>query len=144
MSSGIELNDQERCELAARVIRDLLREHQLAGFFMVAAPTHATHSLELETAPWLRVSLDEDAHGAVRGVRVRSKLDEYLARGLAEDDARTVQRREMEYTISALDFIAMQAAPVSMLLLQALIELRERFDAQTTSTRVGDAGGKLQ
>ena len=69
MSSGIELNDQERCELAARVIRDLLREHQLAGFFMVAAPTHATHSLELETAPWLRVSLDEDAHGNVHSIR---------------------------------------------------------------------------
>jgi len=142
--SSIELTDQERVELAARAFQDLLKEHQLAGFFMVCAPTHATHSLSLDAAPWLRLSLEEDDAGAIRGFRVRSKLEEYQARGLPEDEARALQKREMEYTISAIDFIALQAAPVSMLLLKALTVLRERFDSQTTSTRVGDAGGKLQ
>jgi hypothetical protein len=142
--SSIELTDQERCELVARMVEDLLREHQLAGFFMVAAPTHATHGLLLDSAPWLRLTLEQGADGAVRGFRVRSKIEEYKARGLPEEEARALQKREMEYTISAIDFIALQAAPVSMLLLQALTVLRERFDSQTTSTRVGDAGGKLQ
>lgn len=144
MSDIIELTDQERCEHVARVIEQLLREHQLAGFFMVCAPTHGTHALTFDSAPWLRLSIETHDDGAFSGIRIRSKLDEYMARGLSERDARACQEREMNYTINAIDHIATQAGPISILLLELLQKLRARIHIETTIEHVGDAEGKLR
>ncbi len=144
MTEPLALTDQERVEHAARVFSDLLREHKLAGFFAISAETHGTHALEFGHAPWLRLSVEEDGEGHFIGFRVRSKLDDYLARGLSEDAARMQQQREIEYTMNALDHIASTGSPMCIVMLQMLGNLRQRFGAETTSKRVGDATGKLQ
>lgn len=143
MTDPLALTDQERVELVARQVNALLHEHQLAGYFLVCAPTHATHGLVLdESAPWLRIAIDARPDGQIRGIRVRSQVKDYMAGGMTESAARALQQQQMEYTISALDFLAMQTAPVAMLTLKALDHLREKFDPVTTGKRVGDAWGK--
>lgn len=144
MTEPLALTDQERVELAARVFIDLMREHKLAGFFAISAQTHGTHGLLFEHAPWLRLATVEDAEGVFLGFHVRSKLDEYLARGMSESDARAQQQREIEFTINVLDHIATTASPMCIVMLEVAAKLRDRFGSVTTSKRVGDASGKLQ
>jgi hypothetical protein len=141
----LQVTDQDRTELVARQIRALLQEHQLAGLFMISAPEHCTYGLMLETAPWLRMAMVHDAEGAVVGIRVKSKLDEYLARGLSEEEAKAQQLREIGFTINVLDFFSCQSQPLVYLATQALELVRAKFDTVTTDARVGDAwGGKPQ
>jgi len=135
------MTDQEKCEHVAREFGRLCEEHGLAGLFVACAPTHATHSLLLESAPWMRLRMITDKDGVMEGIRILSKLDEYRERGLAEDDAKVLQNEEMGYTINALDAITMNSGPVALLCTQILDALRKRFDIETTSTRVGDATG---
>lgn len=138
----MELTDQEKVEMVARVVKDLMEVHGLAGFFVACAPTHATHALFVETAPWLRIKLEEDpADGAVVGVRVRSKLADYMAGGMDEKAATALQANELGFTVNALEAIGTEAAPVAMLALKALELVRARMNAETTSTHVGDAWG---
>jgi uncharacterized protein (DUF2164 family) len=137
------LTDQERCELAARVFRDLLKEHELTGFFLVSAEKHGTHGLLLdESAPWCRLRFELDSEGAIVGMRVRSKLQDYRDQGLSESDAQVQQQRDMEGTIGTLEFMVGQLGPVNQLMHMALDMLRERFEIEHHSVRVGDGTSK--
>jgi hypothetical protein len=136
-----QLTDQEKCELVAREFGALVEKHGLVGFFVACAPTHSTHSLLLESAPWVRLKMEDAPDGSLRGIRVISKLDDYIAQGLTKEVAETRRMNEMAYTINALDAIALQAGPVSILMLQLLEILQRKFDFKVQSTRVGDATG---
>lgn len=135
------MTDQEKTELVARTIDQLCKEHGLAAMYFVSAPTHATHALRFETAPWCKLEMVEFPDGSFKGFHVVSKVGDYIASGLSEDEARVKQQREMEYTINALDHFGGMGGQVSMIALEALKHLTERFGAQTTSRRVGDADG---
>jgi hypothetical protein len=136
------MTDQEKCELVARAFGVLMEEHGLAGFFIACAPTHSTHSLLLESAPWIRVKMVEDNDGAIMGVRILSKLDDYIAQGLTPEIAETRQQSEMAFTINALHAIATQASPVGLLTLEMLEKLRQKFSFITIDQRVGNATGE--
>lgn len=136
------MTDQEKCELVAREFGKLMEEHGLVGFFVACAPTHATHSLLLESAPWIRLKVEEEpGTGEMAGIRIISKLDDYIAKGLTREEAAVRQNQEMGYTINALDALASQSGPMGILTIQLLEVLKSRFDIKTTSTRVGDATG---
>jgi hypothetical protein len=137
----MNMTDQEKTEFVARTIDQLCEEHGLAAMYFVCAPTHATHALRFDTAPWCRVKMIEESDGKFVGFRVKSHHAEYVARGLSEDDARAQQQRDMEYTISMLDHFGGQGGPAAAVALSLLHELNTRFGAHTTSRRVGDAGG---
>lgn len=136
------LNDRDSTEHVARTIDELCKAHGLAAMYFISAPTHATHALRFETAPWCRVEMVEFPDGSFKGFHVKSKLADYMTGGFNEADARVLQQRDMEYTISMLDHFGGIGGQVSMIALEALKLLTERFGAQTTSHRVGDAGGK--
>lgn len=136
------MTDQEKTELVARTIDQLCKEHGLAAMYFISAPTHGTHALRFETAPWCRVEMVEHDDGSFKGFHVVSKHEEYMAQGLSDEDARAQQKRDMEYTISMLDHFGGQGGQVSMIALEVLGLLNKRFEAITTSKRVGDAGGK--
>lgn len=136
------MTDQEKCELVAREFGTLMETNGLVGFFVACAPTHATHSLLLESAPWVRLKVEEEpGTGEMIGIRILSKLDDYLEQGLSREDAMVRQNQEMGWTINALDALALNTGPVSLLTLQLLDALQKRFHIQTESTRVGDATG---
>ena len=137
----LSLTDRERVELVARQVRDLLVDNKLAGAFFLSAPTHCTDALMFDTAPWLRVRLEVDSEGAAIGARIRSKVDEYRALGVSEDQARAAQGKDIEATINTLDFLGVSMGKFSMLVLQLYQQVQKHFDSTTTSERVGDAWG---
>jgi hypothetical protein len=135
------MTDQEKCELVAREFGALMEKHELAGMFVACAKTHATHSLLLESAPWVRLKIEDDESGAMIGIRIKSKIDDYLAAGLTKEVAETRQNQEMGYTINMLDMLSSQIGPVALLSIQMIEALEKRFHIKTTSKRVGDATG---
>ena len=136
------MTDQEKAELVARTIDQLCKEHGLAAMYFISALTHGTHALRFETAPWFRVESVENDDGSFRGFHVKSKLTQYQERGMAEADALAQQKADIEYTINALGLFGVQGGQASMIALEMLKHLSQRFDAKTTSERVGDASGK--
>jgi hypothetical protein len=142
MTEPLTLTDQERVELVARQVRALLTEHKLAGCFFVCAPAHCADAIMFDTAPWLRLKLETDHEGLTVGARMRSKLNEYRDRGLTEDEAKLMQQRDIEATISTLDFLGMQMGQFSMVILELYGQAKKHFDSVTTGERVGDAWGR--
>ncbi|SCK49434.1 hypothetical protein VAR608DRAFT_4924 [Variovorax sp. HW608] len=142
MTEPLTLTDQERVEHVARMMRELLTEHRLAGCFFLSAPTHCADAIMFDTAPWLRLKLETDDEGVTIGARMRSKLDEYRARGLAEAEARAAQGADISATINTLDFLAVHMAQFSMVVLQLASQTQQHFGSVTTSERVGDAWGR--
>lgn len=138
---NIELNGQEKCELVMRQMRHYLREHQLAGLLVVCAPDHGAHALMVDSAPWLRVALVEDAQGLFEGIRVRSMLSDYEKGDLARIQAIALQKADLESTISAIDFLHMVCRDTELVTGVAHKALEKYFDSVTTSTRVGDGFG---
>lgn len=137
-----DITDQERVEAVARMVRELLKEHQLAGAFFLAAPTHCAEALMFDTAPWLRLKLETDAEAVIVGARMRSKLQEYRERGLAEPEAKAQQQRDIEATISVLDFLGLHMGQFSIITLELLQQVQQHFGSVTKGERVGDAWGK--
>lgn len=138
----MNITDQDKVEAVTRMVRDACEEHGLVAAVFLCAPTHATHALLLDLAPWSRIAIVEDAEGAFQGLRIRSKLDEYKARGMTETEALAAQRADMEATINTLDHIGVQAGQTAMLALEAARMLTQKFGAETQSVRVGEAWGK--
>lgn len=142
MTEPLALTDKDRIEVVARMVRALLAEHQIAGCFFLSAPTHCADAIMFDTAPWLRLSLEHDEDLVMIGARMRSKLKEYKARGLTEDDAKLAQQHDIKATINTLDFLGSQMGQFAMVVLQLHEQVKKHFGSVTTTERVGDAWGR--
>lgn len=142
MTEPLALTDQERVELVARMVRDLLAKYQLAGTFFLSAPTHCADAIMFDTAPWLCLRLEVDSEGLMIGARMRSKREEYRERGLSEIEAKAAQEHDIAATINTLDFLGRHMGEFAVVAMQLCGQARDHFGALTVEDRVGDAWGR--
>lgn len=128
---------RQRTDNMIALFRSLMSELQLCGYLAISASDHMAHALDT-TAKWNKIEFMMNDDGSMKGMRLKSQLEDYMTDGRTEEEAKRLQLADLNATTGMLNAFAMTMGPLAL----ALVEASSQFDKSTGAVhnhqRVGD------